>query len=282
MLLSAAAGVWLAGRVIAPVFELERRVHNLAPGHAAPQLAQDFAADEVGALATTIEGYLVRLHDFIERERSFTADASHELRTPLSVIGGAVEVLLADPELAPRVRERIERIARAEHDMRIVMDGLLALAREPQGAKTARGRCDVAQVVSEVIEQHRPLAHGKPLTVQLVILAHPMLRAQRALVAVAAGNLVRNALTYTREGQITVRVEQDRIRVEDTGPGLSGTAALSGSPRHAQGAGIGLSLVRRVCERYGWRLTLQDRTDGGVQAEIVFEAEVPAPETASA
>jgi signal transduction histidine kinase len=271
MLVSAAAGVWLAGRVIAPVRELGQRVRGLAPGADAHRLASDFPADEVGELATTIEGYLTRLHAFVEREQHFTADASHELRTPVSVISGAVEVMLADRELSPRMRERVERIARSVRDMRIVMDSLLALAREAGGHEPNHGECDVAEVVAEVIEQHRPLAHGKPVTMQLEVAAEPRLAVPRALLAVAAGNLVRNALTYTPEGNVSVRVEADRLIVEDTGPGFAGTAGLGNGTGRAGGAGIGLSLVRRVCERLGWTLVAQDRP-GGARAEIVFGA----------
>lgn len=270
MLLSAGTGVWLAGLVIAPVRQLGERVQDLDPTGVALRLAKDFAADEVGQLAGTIEGYSQRLHDFIERERNFTADASHELRTPLSIIGGATEVVLADRELPEATRARLERIARAAHDMRIVMDGLLALAREPERARASRDLCDVAEVVHAVVEQHRPLGHGRPVTLALHVAAGPRLPAEPALLAVAAGNLVRNALAYTRQGEVTVRVEPDRLVVEDTGPGLGthGPAPLAGR------TGIGLSLVRRVCERYGWKLVLDDRPNGGTRAEILF-AEAP-------
>lgn len=266
MLLSAAAGIWLAGRVISPVCQLRRRVRGLHPGGDTPRLAADFAEDEVGELAKTFEGYLARLHAFIERERNFTADASHELRTPLTIVGGATEVLLAEPQLPQPMRLRLERIERAVRDMRIVMDGLLALARETD-ASAAQGSCDVAEVVKDVVDQHRPLAQGKPIDVQVQILARPQVNAQPALVAVAVGNLVRNAIAYTPKGTVTVAVMADRVIVDDTGPGFTET----GAPHK----GIGLSLVRRVCERFAWKTGIACRPEGGTRAEIVFGAPRP-------
>src|SRR5690606_10049184 len=123
----------------------------------------------------------------------------------------AVEILLGDPTLPAATRARVERIARATQDMRIVMDGLLALAREPDRVAGSHDLCDAAELVQEVVEQHRPLTQGRPIALELDIAARPTVRAQRALMAVAVGNLLRNALAYTPDGKVTVRVEEDRL-----------------------------------------------------------------------
>lgn len=272
MLISAAGGVWMAGTVIAPVRELGRRVRKLDPAAPPSRLAQDFAADEIGELAATIESYLERLHGFMERERNFTAEASHELRTPLSVILGAAEVLLARRDLAATERTRVERIVRAAKEMGFTMEGLLALAREPQ-AQAAPGPCDVAEVAAKIVERHRTLPGERRVEIALAPRSRPQIAADRVLLAVALDNLVRNALMYTMEGRVTVAVEADRVVVEDTGPGLAGShEAAAGLRPLGKRTGLGLPLVRRICERHRWRFAVQDRAEGGARAEIVFAA----------
>lgn len=78
-LFSAIGGFWLAGKAIAPVTELARRVGELPPGERAGNLAQHFAADDVGELARAVDDYTERLADAMEREQAFTGDVSHEL-----------------------------------------------------------------------------------------------------------------------------------------------------------------------------------------------------------
>ena len=58
-------------------------------------------------MATALDSYADRLHHLVERDREFNADVSHELRSPLTVITGATELLLAQPDLEPKVRTRL-------------------------------------------------------------------------------------------------------------------------------------------------------------------------------
>ncbi|RCX31909.1 sensor histidine kinase [Thioalbus denitrificans] len=274
-LLSAAGGLWLAGRVIAPVSQLSRRVQTLGPGDLPAALGQDYPRDEVGELARAFERFQRRLQAFIRRERAFTADISHELRTPLAVISGAAEVLLTDPALESRARARVERIARAVDEMGELTSALLVLAREEAGEAVTTAQCDVDSLIHEIVEKHRHLLRDKPVTVELGADDSPCVAAERTLLAVVLGNLVRNAFTYTRAGRIRIHLDRDGVVVEDTGPGLPqelGERILEPhvSGPGSAGAGIGLSLVRRICNRYGWRLELASQSGEGTRARLRF------------
>jgi signal transduction histidine kinase len=89
------------------------------------------------------------------------------------------------------------------------------------------------------------------------------------------GNLLRNALTFTDSGEVRITLESDSIQVEDTGQGLQNTEIqqlfrpyVRGSD--SQGAGLGLSLVQRLCKRQGWQITLANRPGGGTVARLTF------------
>lgn len=273
--ISALAGRWLAGRTIAPVTELARRVAELRPEEPSAPLADEFPWDEIRRLAADFDTYLVRLHDFMERERLFTGDVSHELRTPLAVIQGATELLLADPDMHPGNRGRIARIGRAVTEMGEISGALLALAREQEGTAEQPGACDAEAVAAELVARYRELFHGKPVELAMMVVARPNVAADRAVLAMVLGNLLRNALSFTDAGEVRVRLESNAIAVEDTGPGI-GTGDAAGLFRPyvrggtSDGAGLGLSLVQRLCERQGWRVTLADGPTGGTVARLCF------------
>lgn len=278
-LLSAIGGWWLAGRVIAPVRELARRVRERQPDDLSSGFGDGLPRwDEVGELAQAFDRYLARLRAFIERERAFSADASHELRTPLAVIQGAVEMLHGDGQLDERARGRVERIARAARAMADLTTALLMLARERPDAATPPPPCAVAEVLKEVVDQHRPLLRHKPVSVQLVLEEHPGLAVDRPLLAIALGNLVRNAFTYTETGQVSIRLERGGVTVADTGPGLPPQELgrlfehCDRSRRAVRGAGIGLPLVKRIADRQGWRVSVVNQTQGpGAVFRLMFD-----------
>jgi len=272
---SAVSGRWLATRAIAPVTELVRRAAELHPQDSSRPLAGEFPWIEVQQLAGDFDTYRARLHEFIERERLFTGDVSHELRTPLAVIAGAAELLLADPTLDDNGRARVARIGRAVAEMGEMTGALLALAREQDGATGSPPRCDVPAVVAELVERYRALFRSKPVELQLEVAGQPQVHADRAVLAMVVGNLLRNALSFTSAGRILVRIEVDAISVCDSGTGIGDVdvAALFRPYVRGQdssGAGLGLSLVQRLCERHGWRVTLANLAEGGTLARLAF------------
>jgi len=278
-LLSAAGGWWLAGRVTAPVRELARRVSGRDPSDPIGVPDLGLAQDEVGELARTIEGYLRRLRAFVQRERAFVTNASHELRTPLAVIQGATDLLQADERLDARTRERVGRIARAARGMADLTTALLVLAREGQGQTSPPTPCDLEEVLAESVELHRPLLRHKPVELECRIEASPRLPVARPLLAVAIGNLLRNACAYTERGRVTVTLGEHALVVEDTGPGippeeiecLFGTNA--DCPRTVRGEGVGLPLVKRIADTQGWKISVTSRAGEGARFRLQFSAD---------
>jgi signal transduction histidine kinase len=277
MLISAFAGRWLAVRTIAPVTELARRVADLRPEDPPPHLADQFPWEEVQRLAADFDSYLARLHDFIERERLFTGDVSHELRTPLAIIKGATELLLADPHMDQKNQYRVARIGRAVAEMGEISGALLALAREQESPDSQPRECDVEAVASELVARYGELFRAKPIEVGLTAKARPRVKADRAVLAMVLGNLLRNALSFTDAGGVEVILESEGVRVEDTGQGIP----VNDSDQlfrpyvrssDSAGAGLGLSLVQRLCERQGWQVSLANRAEGGTVARLQFSS----------
>lgn len=272
-LLVAAGGLWLAGRVIAPLTELARAVSQ-APAGNPPRLSADNAPDdEISELTRAFDRYMTRLSAFVERERAFAADASHELRTPLAVIRGASEVMAEDASMGEVQSKRVARVARAAIEMSSLIDALLLLAREDDAL--AEESCNCELLLRQTVERYRTLAVQRANKIELVIEAAINLKVAPALFSIVVGNLVRNAVFHTEGGSITVSLHRDRLVVVDTGIGISNDEIGRVFQRYYRGAssggaGIGLSLVKRVCDRQHWEIALESRAGGGTTATLRF------------
>jgi len=272
-LLASAGGLWLAGRVIAPVSVLAGRVKALEPEASHSPLGADFPRDELGELARAFDRYLARLGAFIERERAFTADVSHELRTPLSIIQGAAEIQEEDVSLTERQRVRALRVQRAAQDMAEITTALLALARE-HGIGSAPPT-SMAKLVQEAVERHRHLLENKPTEIKLSIQNDARLVADRALLLIVVGNLVRNAFQHTDQGEVDIRLTRNDLRIADTGRGIPEAELARIFQRHykgsgSRGEGIGLSLTKRICDRYGWSIAVESHPGRGTEVRLDF------------
>ncbi|HKL52804.1 MAG TPA: HAMP domain-containing sensor histidine kinase [Wenzhouxiangellaceae bacterium] len=277
-LLSLALGMWSAGRVMAPVSNLARRLEALEGNEGELDLARHFPDDEVGQLAAVVDEYSHKLNELVERDKAFNADVSHELRTPLAVISGATELLLAQPDLPAKTRERLLRIARAARQSTDTTTALLHLVRAERGSAGESSNQDVGQIVEQLVENYRPLIEGRDLMLTVRQAARLNVIAPEAVIAVVLGNLLGNAIRYTQEGEVTVEVRTGEVRIVDTGPGIEPDELPHIFDRHfrgrgsgGKGSGLGLSIVKRLCDLYGWRIRFSNRTDtSGLVVSVAF------------
>ncbi len=276
-LLSLLVGWWAASRVMSPVSELARRLRNSGRNAQPEALATHFPQDEVGQLASALDDYAARLTEVVQRDREFNADVSHELRTPLAVIKGAVELLMSKPDLDDKTRVRLLRIVRAEQQCTDLISALLLLSRNERG----HGATDVGKLAGQLLDAHRAQLGGKPLTLRIVGQRELIVDAPEAAIAVALGNLIGNAVKYTAQGEVLVRVLPNAVSVLDSGPGLSAEDAARLFERgyrgthaeHSHGGGIGLSIVRRLCALYSWNVCVVPGEEQGVVATLSFAPE---------
>ena len=290
-LLALYAVTWLtyrtARRLVEPVSWLAGEVARWDPrqpdaGRLAPERLPVAVGREVSQLAGALHGLAARVGAFVARERAFTRDASHELRTPLTVIRVASDLLHSDPDLPERAQRSLARIQLAGRDMEAVIDAFLVLAREADVAPQSED-FSVRDIVYEEVVNVRPLLAAKPVQLEVIEEASPQLHAPPRVLGVMIGNLLGNACNFTDEGRIEVRICEDRIVVRDTGIGMSREELdkafepfYRADQLHPVGKGIGLSIVRRLGERFGWPVSLVSALGEGTTATIGFKALRPA------
>ena len=274
--LSLLIGFWLSARVMSPVIDLVQRVRAMSKTGRPELLKSHFADDEVGQLAAALDDYSTRLTEMVERDREFNADVSHELRTPLAVIASTTELLQASPDLTNKLNERLKRIERAVRQSSELIDALLLLSRRERQAPNDGETTDVARVVEQVVDAQRTHVINKPVQVRVNIEEALATVAPSSVVAVALSNLIGNAFKYTQAGEVIVTVGHGRVTIEDTGPGIEIEDAdklfergVRGT-KVGKGGGLGLAIVRRLCELYGWKVSLAPRPQGGATATLEF------------
>jgi signal transduction histidine kinase len=281
-------GAWGLGRLMArkimqPVSRLAQQVQHrdqLLP--LAPPLAPEYADDEIGHLAAAFDSTLSKLRNSLEREKLFTSDVSHELRTPLMIIASSCE-LLAETNRSEKENTHLQRIQRASEEMHDLVQTFLILARSKPEEAFLGGQATLQTIADAQVELWAPLFAEKQMCFQLHTKQAPnQVLYNATFLRTVLSNLLRNALHYTEQGEVTLTLYADHFTVEDTGIGIPEDFQESifqpftrGQNARGEGLGLGLSLVRRICIHQGWSIQVGTRHPHGSCFHVFLNPKKP-------
>ena len=265
---------WSATKaILSPVRHLSSRLTKLQPEVRSQGIAEDYVGTEIGEIAAAFDKYMERLDQFIEREQTFTAAASHELRTPLSVMMGAVDVLSASSQ-SPASLRAIERINRACREMLAFIEATLYLSREGSAQIDQSSPADLAVIVERLLEDNAAAIADKSLRIEKHFSGKLQLHEPQSLVQITLGNILRNAIEHTYKGSIVITLDDHSITISDTGEGIPAQSLSQVFDRSystkSSGTGLGLNLVKRICDRFDWQIDISSELGVGTQVRITF------------
>ena len=223
-----------------------------------------------------------------EAKSAFLNLVSHELRTPLTVVRLQVDRLVRASERGVDPPEdTIRRLDASTRRFEERMQSLLEYARIQSGRLELVPRMvDLRALVAEALEELRPAAEARQLTVGMEAGGPLEVMTDPRLLRLVVGNLISNGIKYTDVGSIAVTLEEDRggavIAVQDTGRGIAPEAQerifepfVQLEPlekKHTPGVGLGLAIVRELVEQLQGRITLDSRPGVG----STFRVHLPA------
>jgi len=231
----------------------------------------------------------------------FLANMSHELRTPMNAIVGLAR-LLEEGQLAPRERSYVARMRTAARSLLGMLSDLLDFSRIEAGQLTLeRIPFRIDEVLASVAVLNAPGAWAKGVEPVFAVAPDvpPLLRGDALRLEQVLLNLFGNAIKFTERGEIVLAIDvvartvdavRLRFAVRDTGIGIAldaqarifevFTQADSSTVRKYGGAGLGLSIARRLVDLAGGSLALDSQAGAGTTFH--FELEFPVLEAAPA
>jgi signal transduction histidine kinase len=284
----------VAGRALRPLHRVTATARRLSGETLDERIRYDGADDEVAELAATFDAMLDRLNESFDSQKRFVANASHELRTPLAVMRTEIDVTLSDPDADVAEYRRMATVVRdASERANALVEALLVLARTDAQAGRRLVRkvaADLATGATAALSAMSRESKRLSLTVSTDLRPAPVV-GDPGLLERLAGNLVENAVRYNHlQGRIWVRTgsddQQATLVVGNTGfevdegdvPGLFEPFRRGGRERTgARGSGLGLSIVRAVCDAHGGSVSAVALPGGGLEVTVTLPAAATTP-----
>lgn len=261
-------GQWLGRYLTRQLADLTASVSRADVGDLAT-MAHAGQEQEISILAGALDGYRQRIESGLERERAFTANVSHELRTPATAIRTTAE-LLAIEARDENVRTRAAQIMRLTDAMVDGIGVLLFLAREqaPQELEDV----DVRELADHAMLPFEAELGCKPIAFENRLPRGLTAKINRQGLRIVLANLFSNAIRNTTSGHVRVYAEGALLVVSDSGPGISPDLLPHIFERRfrsgGDGLGLGLDIVRRVCDLLGWTVTVRSEVGRGTDFSL--------------
>src|SRR5437764_1295482 len=256
----------------------------LAARHAAQQRAEEQLRHLNATLESRIERRTLELEEANRAKSQFLAKMSHEIRTPVNGVLGMLE-LLVQTKLGPTQRRYTDTARRSAEALLGIINGILDISKIEAGkVELEESNFDLRDLVEEVTETFTDIAYGKGLELNCSIPANmpTALIGDSGRLRQILTNLVGNAIKFTEQGEVAVRIEPIEIQpgstfisfeVSDTGIGIppdkqehifdAFAQADSSTTRRYGGTGLGLTIAKQLCEMMGGTIELSSEPGRG-------------------
>ncbi len=292
LLLAGAGGLFLAGRALGPVGHMADVARDIGESDLSRRIEVQ-SDDELGHLASTLNGMIARLEEAFVKQRRFVADASHELRTPLAILQAESSLALDKRRTQAEYKRSLEVVAQEVAYMSEIVGKLLLLARSDSGAEpVVFQEVSLADLFSKVAQDVEVLAQEKGVRFGLGALENLTVKGDHLKLRQLFLNILDNAVRYTPSGgavsgSVTRRNGSAVVTVEDTGAGIAAEhlpfiferfyRVDKARSRADGGTGLGLAIAMSIAKMHEGTIEVESQVDKGTVVRIVLPAAPTAP-----
>lgn len=271
-------GFFLVWRMLRPLQMMTQAARAIDP-RAMRNRLQAERPDELGELAGSLNEMFDRVEIALESERQVTADLSHELRTPLAIAQAEASLALTKGRSSKEYQQALETVSREISHVSAVANRLLFLARSEKGGGIVKEEFDLKEMLEDMTAGAAGLcaAHGIIFRSNLAEIKRDVaVDGDQVRLRECFLNLVDNAVRYTPAGgtigiELSVDGGEAAVAVSDTGAGISEAHLPHIFERFYRvnvekgngGAGLGLTICRRIAELHGGRIDVKSAPGEG-------------------
>jgi signal transduction histidine kinase len=280
---------YLSKQALKPLDKFKSQITLISENNLNTPLELPKRENEITELSRIFNSMLERIRKSFSFQKNFINHASHELRTPISKVSLKVENMMMDKNSSPDVIKGLKSIKEDTDQMSEILSSLLLISNLNQkeiNQKFRKIRLD--EVIFDTIESVS--YHLADLKVNFNINqssaqdVHLEILGDESLLKIAFGNILKNAYKYSTDQQAIIEINQRNNQIEilisNNGnnppeneiPKIFDPFYRSSNSIHIPGAGLGLSIVKRIFDFHGAEISFQITADKLNQVKIIFNS----------
>lgn len=277
------AGWFLAKRFLSPVDRMIQQARKITAAYLKSRLPRTFTQDELDRLAETLNEMIDRLEASTRAVQEFSSNVSHEFKTPLAIIRGEIDLALRRARSQEDLQRTIGVISEEVNGLIRLVDDLMFLVRsDAKQLSLQKKNLALNPILEQVLRLYRERAGQMRIKLLLEAPTDAWVFGDEIYLKRLFTNLLDNAIKFTESnGKVIVRTEMSgpnkvTVRVEDTGIGIGpetleklGTRFYrADQARSKEGAGLGLSIVKAICDAHEGMLRFESLPSQGTRVLV--------------
>jgi signal transduction histidine kinase len=285
ILLSFAGGYSIASLGLKPLEDLNKKMKNKSTDNLGEEIQFEDNEDEISQLIKSFNRMSRRLNKSFESQKEFVENASHELKTPLAVIQANLDTALEDDSISKKeLRKILESSKESVKFMNKLTEDLLLLSVLEH--KLSSEKVDLNKLLKIIVNQSKNLVDSKNIDIVFVSKSKKTtIIANDVLLKRAFMNIIENAIKYSEASEINIKLEKIRneeikITIKDNGKGIPKEhldkifdrfyRVDKSRSRNTGGSGLGLSITKKIIERYNGDIKVKSGHKKGAEFVIKF------------
>lgn len=280
--LACLAGWFLAKRFLRPVDRMIQQARKITAAYLKNRLPRTFTQDELDRLAETLNEMIDRLEASTRAIQEFSSNVSHEFKTPLAIIRGEIDLALRRERSPEDLQKTIAVISEEVDGLIRLVDDLMFLVRsDAKQIQLQKKNISLVPILEQMIKLYQERTHKEGIELRLEVSKDVEVFGDEIYLKRLVTNLLDNAIKFTDiNGKILTRVSKENryavVEIEDTGIGIDlETLANLGKrfyradqARSKEGAGLGLSIVKAICDAHQGFFNIQSVFGKGTKVTV--------------
>ena len=228
---------------------------------------------EVSSITKSLNKYMVKINNILEDEKLFTSITRHEIRNSLAVIESSIEIISSDQSLSENIKNHINKISHKCKSLNDSTSNILFLLRNDtyDGSKMI----DISDITIKIIKEYQDKVIGK-IKIHLVDAVTNNINMNIYDYETIIYNLLNNAITHANCTLINIELSDNVILVSDNGVGIDENIfpkifEKNIKSNKSDGVGLGLFIVKKICDNYGFKINLTTDKGHGFKISIIYK-----------
>lgn len=283
------AGWFMAKRFLSPVDQMIQQARKITAAYLKSRLPRTYTKDELDRLAETVNEMIDRLEASTRAVQEFSSNVSHEFKTPLAIIRGEIDLAMRRVRSVDDLQQTISVISEEVNGLIRLVDDLMLLVRsDARQLNLQMKRVSLVGLLDQVVKVYQERASREELKLVFEGRQDAEIEGDEVYLKRLFTNLLDNAIKFTEgNGVISVRTKVNpstvAVEIEDSGIGIDdetlknlGTRFYrSDQARSRDGAGLGLSIVRAICDAHHASLRFESSLGVGTKVFVEFLTATP-------